>query len=110
MMRPSEAIPIAQGLLERGEIKDAAEANVCIVQMMGVRLITSKIPRETRSALMAAVKRGEIGHLPKDELRPEAFFHKNGRANALDARDRAAMEAVKALAIVCGRDPREAGR
>ncbi len=97
MMSLSVATQHAQGMLEKGELADANAANVAIIRMMGVRIITNRIPKDVRAALYAAVKAGQLGRLPKDGLLPEAFFHPNGRANALDARARVARESIEAI-------------
>lgn len=76
------------------------QANVYIVQLMGVRVIRETVPRAVRTALNAAVKRGEIGHIKKEGLRPECYHHKNARANALDERDRIYHESRRAIAGV----------
>jgi hypothetical protein len=75
----------------------AAEANVKMVQMEGVRLVIGRIPADVRKALNAAVKVGELGHIKKDGLKPEAYHHKNARARAIEARNRAAADSVNAI-------------
>jgi hypothetical protein len=67
---------------------DAAQANVLMVQMMGVRVIKSRIPSDVRKALNGAVKKGELGHMKKDGLKPEVYYHKNARAEAIVQRER----------------------
>lgn len=78
-----------------------ADGNVELVRMMGVRLV-SGLDRATRSALMAGVKDGRLGRLPKDGARPEAFFHPNSIWRAKEARTKAANAATRALLAVCG--------
>jgi len=51
------------------------QANVELVQIARVRLITGKIPLQVRNALNLAVKKGELGHLKKEGHKPEAYFH-----------------------------------
>lgn len=63
-----------QDLLERGEI-DAQEANVRKVEYQRVLLVTGKLPAQVRKALSAGVKSGRLGHMKKDGLKPEAFYH-----------------------------------
>jgi CRISPR/Cas system-associated endonuclease/helicase Cas3 len=100
MMCLQAATDYAQDKLSTG-----AEANVLIVRMMGVRLITATMPSDTRKALMAAVKEGRLGRLKKDGLRPEAFYHPNAKGEAISQRDRAFRRAVDAIAKVCGNNP-----
>lgn len=91
MMSQSEAIKTAIGAAELGKI-DHNKRNVYVVQLMGVRVV-ERIPREVRAELNCAVKAGEIGHIPKDGLRPECYHHKNARGNALELRDKIYHEA-----------------
>lgn len=77
------AMTYANDQVRQGKI-NVDQANVLIVQMMGVRVIEGKIPAQIRKALNAAVKAGELGHIKKDGLKPEAYHHKNARATALD--------------------------
>lgn len=91
------ATQIARDLLADGKLKDAGEANVEIVKMMGARLVQSPIPVDVRRALMAAVKRGEIGRLPKKGMEPEAFYNGNDNAKwkAMELRGTAAREQLE---------------
>lgn len=100
MMSLTTATEHARGMLEKGELPDIAAANVAIVRMMGVRLIDSRVPREARAALQAGVRSGQLGHLAKKGLEPEAFFHPNAKAHAKDLRAREARKAIDALKVV----------
>ena len=101
MMGQQAAIEKAQDMLYKGEIADAAAANVEVVRMMGVRIISGRISADCRKALNAAVKEGRLGRLKKDGLLPEAYFHPNSKANALDMRKRQAYESAQAIMGVC---------
>lgn len=94
------ALEIATNKMQLGEIT-ADQANVLIVQIMGVRLITTRLTADVRKALNAAVKSGELGHIKKEGKMPEAYHHKNGRARALEARNEYARNINTALAKVC---------
>ena len=59
------AMTYANDQVRQGKI-NVDQANVLIVQMMGVRVIEGKIPAQIRKALNAAVKAGELGHIKKD--------------------------------------------
>lgn len=82
--------------MQQGKLT-AAEANVLMVQMEGVRIVSGRIPAEVRKALNAAVKAGEIGHMKKDGLKPEVYFHKNAKARAIATRNRQAYEAIQVI-------------
>ena len=71
-----------------------------MVLMMGV-LNCRGFGRETRAALMAAVKEGRLGRLPKDGLKSELFFHPNSRWNAIAIREKEVQDAIRALQKVC---------
>lgn len=92
------ALEIASDKMQQGEIT-ADQANVLVVQMMGVRVIT-KIPADVRRALNAAVKAGELGHIKKEGLKPEVYHHKNARGKALEIREREMREALAILSKV----------
>lgn len=96
MMSRSTATEYARGMLEKGELPDVASANVQIIRMMGVMLITMKLPREVRTAYNAAVKTGVLGRLPKEGLLPEAYFHPNAKPEAIAQRQRAERETIEA--------------
>jgi hypothetical protein len=87
--------------MQQGKMS-AAEANVLMVQAEGVRLITGRVIADVRKALNAAVKAGELGHIKKEGLKPEAYHHKNARGKAIEARNRAAAESVKSICKIIG--------
>lgn len=90
------ALDYAKDQMQQGKI-NSAQANVMIVQMMGVRIISGKIPADVRKSLNEAVKNGEIGRLKKDGLKPEVFFHKNAKGNALDEQRRIERELINSM-------------
>ncbi|MBV7531328.1 hypothetical protein [Chitinophaga sp. sic0106] len=96
MTSQQNSIDYARDQMQRG-LMTAAQANVYMVQMEGVRLITGKIPAEVRKALNAAVKAGELGHIKKDGLKPEAYHHKNARGRAIEMRDQAFRASLDTL-------------
>lgn len=87
MTSQQNAMQHASDQLSQGKIT-LDEANVLIVQMMGVRVINGSLPASVRKSLNEAVKAGELGHIKKEGLKPEVYHHKNARANALDERNR----------------------
>lgn len=96
MMSQQQALAEVQDALYKKEIT-ADKANVLLVQLMGVKVVNGPMMRQVRSQLMAAVKAGELGHLKKDGLKPECFFHKNGLASAIAIRNRIAGESIESL-------------
>lgn len=59
--------------VQKGELT-IEQSHVEQVRMQRV-LLVSRLPREVRSALNAAVKRGELGHMKKEGRKPETYFH-----------------------------------
>jgi len=100
-MGRQQALQYTMDALEKGELQ-RGQANVFMTQLMGVRVIESRLPREVRSELMAAVKAGELGHMKKDGMKPEVFFHKNAGADAAEIRARRLESSINALRKVLG--------
>lgn len=97
-MDQQQALQYAKGLMDSG--MSAADANVELVRMIGVRLV-GRMDASHRAALMGAVKTGRLGRLAKDGAKPEAFFHPNAEATAREQRNAAAAATVRALLAVC---------
>lgn len=64
-----------QDRLQQGIIS-LDEANIEIVKCQRVRLITGKLPANIRKALNKAVKDGVLGHMKKDNYKPECYYFK----------------------------------
>lgn len=96
----SVALAFAADQMKQG-ILSLDEANVEIVRMMGVRIVKGSLPSAVRKALNSAVKSGYLGRFPKNGLMPEAYFHPNSRANAIDERNRIARSAIESIKSVC---------
>jgi hypothetical protein len=75
--------------------------NVELVRLMGVKLVTGRIPAAVRKELREGVKTGSIGHLKKDGLMPEAFFHPNSKVRAIDERRAVAFAAIQSIQKIC---------
>lgn len=106
---------IRENIIERmrsGELT-ASEANVEMVRMERVRLVTVRLSRDVRSALHAAVKSGKLGHVARDDDKPEAYYHPDFCYLALGERaayaDRARREKAAALAGTMTRPDHIAG-
>jgi hypothetical protein len=93
------AIEIAKGLMDNGMSLD--DANIEVVRMMGVRIVSGGFDRRTRSALMQGVKSGKLGHLKKDGLKPEAFCHPNAIWAAKEERNKIASAGIRAIQACC---------
>lgn len=50
------------------------EANVEMVKCERVRLISNKLPLSVRKALNKAVKDGVLGHMKKENYKPECYY------------------------------------
>ncbi|MEO6901568.1 MAG: hypothetical protein ABI241_00610 [Bacteroidia bacterium] len=77
----------AKDQLQQGKLT-VAEANVKIVQIAGIKVITCRLPRELRKAYNDAVKAGTLGKVAKKGLKPEIYHHINARWRALEEQDR----------------------
>jgi hypothetical protein len=74
--------------------------NVTAILAQGVRFIQGTVPREVRRELMEAVKLKALGHLKKDGLKPETFFHPDKLHEARRRQAEEAEYAVKCIATV----------
>lgn len=81
---------------------DDQTRNVQLIMSKGFRIIGGRVPAEIRKELRAAVKSGVLGHIKKDGLLPEVFFHNIHPHcyTAVEARKREAVDAVRAIAGV----------
>jgi hypothetical protein len=75
---------------------DAYGPNVANILAGGSRVVRASVPQEVRAQLREAVKDGVLGHLKKDGLKPEVFFHPSRRNEAI-ARQRAEEDYAKDL-------------
>jgi hypothetical protein len=79
---------------------DAFGPNVQNILVPATRVIRGKIPANVRKQLSAAVKAGALGHLKKDGLKPEIFFHPNHLHGAVERQKREAEYAIGCIAQV----------
>lgn len=73
------------------------DRNVEQIRAHATRVIHGRIPQSVRSALMQAVKSGELGRLRKDGLKPEIFFHPDHKNGAVDRQNREAAYSVDCI-------------
>jgi hypothetical protein len=74
--------------------------NVANILVGGSRVIHGRIPAEVRKQLRDAVKAGVLGHLKKDGLKPEIFFHPSHKNGAIERQNREAAYSVQCIASV----------
>lgn len=77
--------------------------NVQNILIAATRVIRGRIPRQVRSELMAAVKAGALGRLPKDGLKPEVFYHPDHKRGAIERQRREAEYNTQNVAQVLHR-------
>ena len=79
---------------------DAYGPNVQQILVQATRVIRGKVPAQVRAELRAAVKAGVLGHLAKDGLKPEVFFHPDHKHGAIERQQREAKVAIQSIASV----------
>ena len=85
-----------QDRLQQGIIS-LDEANIEIVKCQRVRLIKGRMPACIRKALNQAVKDGILGHMKKDNHKPECYYFKPFKHLADDARVKEHNKAIDSL-------------
>jgi len=85
--------------LQRGLIT-AENANIQMVRNERFRIV-HKLSRDVRKALNTAVKRGELGHMKKDGMKPEVYYHPTFKHLAIEARNKKFNAGIQALKAVC---------
>lgn len=71
------------------------------------RVVKGRIPAQVRAELRAAVKAGALGHLKKDGLKPEIFYHPDHKHGAIELQKREAAYSVGCIAKVLAVKPVE---
>jgi hypothetical protein len=89
-----------KGLAAMTPEQEAYGPNVAQILNQATRVVKGRIPAAVRKELMNAVKDGVLGHLKKDGLKPEIFFHPNHVNGAVDRQKREAEYAIKSIAGV----------
>ncbi len=79
---------------------DAFGPNVQNILIQATRVIKGRIPAAVRKELRAAVKAGALGHLPKDGLKPEIFYHPDHKFGAIERQKREAEHSIGCIASV----------
>lgn len=81
--------------------------NVTNILVQATRVIRGPIPARVRKELRAAVKAGALGHLKKDGLKPEIFFHPDHKNGAIERQKREAEYSISLIANVIAVKPVE---
>lgn len=71
--------------------------NVANILAQATRVIHGRVPAQVREQLRAAVKAGVLGHLKKDGLKPEIFFHPAHKNGAIERQKREAEYSVNCI-------------
>lgn len=74
--------------------------NVEMIRKHATRIVRGSMPRQVRKELMDGVKKGHLGRLKKDGLKPEIFYHPDHYHGAVDLQKKEARYAVDCLAKV----------
>lgn len=85
-----------QTFLEKEYDGSGINQNVQLVRAQGVRIVY-RMPADVRKVLNQAVKAGLLGHIKKDGLLPEAYYHPNSQYKALEERERIANRGIVAI-------------
>lgn len=91
---------VTAGAVSRGGYSDAYGPNVANILAGGMRVIRARIPAAVRKELAAAVRDGVLGHLKRDGLKPEVFFHPDHKNGAIDRQKREALHSANCIAGV----------
>lgn len=82
------------------ELDGGVGPNAMLIRKHAMRIIKGKIPAVVRKELMAAVKMGKLGRLPKKGLLPEIFYHPDHLHSAKRRQREEAEYAIKCIAKV----------
>lgn len=74
--------------------------NTANIREAATRIIVGQVPARVRAELSAAVKAGYLGHLRKDGLLPEIYFHPDHKNDAIEMRKRHAEYSIRRIANI----------
>lgn len=74
--------------------------NVTAILCQATRVIRGTVPAQVRNELALAVKAGVLGHLKKDGLKPEIYFHPDHKNGAIERQNKEAEYAIRCIAEV----------
>lgn len=81
------------------ELDGGIGPNAMRIRAQASMVVRGRMPAAVRKELMAAVKMGALGRLPKKGLLPEVFYHPD---HLHGAKDRQRMEAEYAIKCIAG--------
>ena len=82
------------------ELNGGIGPNAMRIRSQGELVVRGRIPAQVRKELRAAVKAGALGHVAKDGLLPEVFFHPDHKHGAMERRKKHAEHAIFCIASV----------
>lgn len=90
-----------------GRYTDDFGPNVARILSQASLVVRGRIPQQVRKELAAAVKAGALGHLKRDGLKPEVFFHPDHKNGAVERQVLEAKYSVDCIAKVIAVKPVE---
>ncbi|MEL6208076.1 MAG: hypothetical protein AAFR47_22625 [Pseudomonadota bacterium] len=82
------------------ELEGGIGPNAMRIRAQASLVVCGRIPAVVRKELMAAVKMGALGRLPKKGLLPEVFYHPDHKHGAKERQKREAEYAASCIAGV----------
>jgi hypothetical protein len=83
-----------------GMYNESFGRNVTDILVQATRVVRGPIPAQVRAELRAAVKAGVLGHLKRDGLKPEIFYHPDHKHGAIQRQKDEAAYSIKCIAGV----------
>ena len=87
-------------IAELTEMENGIGPNAMEIRKGASRVIRGRIPAQVRKELMAAVKLGALGRLPRKGLLPEIFYHPDHKHGAIERQKSEAAYAASCIAKV----------
>lgn len=91
---------MALTIAQMTELDGGIGPNAMQIRKQATRVVNGPMPAQVRKELMAAVKAGFLGRIPKKGLLPEIFFHPDHLHGAKERQKREAEYSIKCIAGV----------